>query len=188
MKEEKLKELLVRYYSGDTTSEEEFLLKEYFSGDDILPGYEAEKEIFRYYSTYERITAPSGKLESRILDAIDRFDEKQKLKSAFFERNRLIILSVAASLLILIGSYFFFLIKSEPKDTYDDPQIAYAVTKQILYNMSVNLNKGAEAMQHVSGTARTGLESIEQAANRISSQIGIVKNLDKIPKNGNRKK
>jgi hypothetical protein len=188
MKEEKLKELLERYYNGDTTSEEEYLLKEYFSGNNILPGYEAEKEIFRYYSADEKATAPSGNLESRILEAIDILEEKQKLKNAFFERNRLIILSVAASLLILIGSYYFFLYKTEPKDTYNDPQIAYAETKQILYDISVKLNRGTEALQHVARTAQTGLKSVVQSANLISSQIEIVENLDKILGNGNRTK
>jgi len=45
MKEEKLKQLLDRYYDGNTTSEEEKELKEYFSGTDIFPGYELKKKF-----------------------------------------------------------------------------------------------------------------------------------------------
>lgn len=188
MKEERLKELLERYYNGSTSVEEEYILKEYFSGNDILPGFEAETEIFRYFSGDEKTIFLADSLESRILESIDILEKKQKFKSSFFDRNRVAILSMAASLLILLGSYFFFIYNSEPKDTYNDPLIAYTETKRILYEVSVRFNRGTRALQNVAGAAQTGLESVEKSANLISDQIERVENLGKILNSENRGK
>lgn len=188
MKEEKLKELLERYYNGNTSDEEEFLLKEYFSGNDILPGYEAETEIFRFYSANERMAAPSDKLESSILDSIDYLEEDRKLKKSIFKRRRIIIISAAASLLILAGSYFFFISRTGPKDTYNDPRIAYAEAKRILYDVSVRLNRGTQTLQNTVKTAQKGLISVEKSANLISGQFEIIENIGKIIDKDDQKK
>jgi predicted Zn-dependent peptidase len=50
MTENRLKEILDKYYEGESSPEEELELKKYFSGNDVLKGYEAEREIFRQYS------------------------------------------------------------------------------------------------------------------------------------------
>ncbi len=55
MKEEKLRQLLNKYYDGNTSPGEEKELKQYFSGNAILPGYEAEKDIFRHYARSENV-------------------------------------------------------------------------------------------------------------------------------------
>ena len=107
MEENKLKELLDKYYDGDTTPEEELEIKRYFSGDDIFPGYEAEKEIFVYYSEMEKITVPSADFEMIIIKSLADL-EKIKLKN--IKRKRYITLfSAAATILIMIGSWLFLL-------------------------------------------------------------------------------
>jgi hypothetical protein len=178
MKEEKLKELLERYYNGDTSDEEEFLLRKYFLGNEVFPGYEAEKEIFSYYSGNEEAYAPSDDLEKRIIKSIDAIEGKHT-----FSRKRLILLSVAASLAILIGSYFFFINRSEPEDSFDDPQIAYVEAKRILFDISVRMNRGTMALQNVArinNAAAAGLESVEKSASLISGQIERIENLGKL--------
>lgn len=186
MKEEKLKELLERYYNGDTSQDEEFLLKKYFCGSDTLPGYDAEREIFRYFSCDEEVIKPSDDLESRILKSIDVLKTKQKHELHY--RRRLVILSMAASLLVLIGSYFFFIHETEPEDTFDDPQIAYAEAKQILYDVSDRLSRGTLVLQHVARTTQAGLESVEKSAKLLSDQIEIVEHPGKFLEKRDQKK
>jgi len=72
MKEEDLKRLIDRYYSGESTEEEEIALRDYFRKENIPEGYEAEKVIFGFYSEYEDIPEPSIGFEARILAGIDR--------------------------------------------------------------------------------------------------------------------
>ena len=122
MKEELLKELLEKYYNGDTSVEEELSLKEYFSGDEVHPGYEAEKEIFRLYSASEEITAPDDGLEARIKLAIDHLEEHQSKQTPVIRRYT--VMSIAAALLILVASYFMLKHHAEPEDTFSDPRLA----------------------------------------------------------------
>lgn len=172
MKENKLKELLNKYYEGETSSKEELNLKKYFSGNDVLPGYEAEKEIFSYYSGMEKIIVPSADFEMRIIKSVDDL-ERIKLKNN--NRRRYITLfSVAATILVIIGSWFFLLREREPADTFSDPSLAYIETMRVLNNVSVNLNRGTEALEpvfYLTGAARRGMRSVDRSLSAFSEGL-----------------
>jgi hypothetical protein len=144
MNEEELKRLIQKYYSGDSTEEEEDSLRVFFRRPDIPRGYEAEKVIFGYYDDSEAIPEPSHDFEAQILAAIDASEKKSG-------RRRFIIpvLSAAAGVLILFGAYFFFNVKTSPDDTYTDPHIAYMETVRILHDVSAQLNHSASALEPV---------------------------------------
>jgi hypothetical protein len=147
MKEEDLKRLIEKYYNGESTEEEEKTLRDYFNRNSFIKGYEAEKIIFSYYDESAEIPEPSHNFEAQILAAIDASDRKkgtQKLK-----RYLLPLLSAAAGLLILAGSYFFFINKADRQDTFSDPEIAYAETLKILRDISSQLNRGASTLEPV---------------------------------------
>ncbi len=181
MKEEKLKELLEKYYKGDTSQAEEAELRKYFSGNDIFEGYEAEKEIFRHYSSSEIMPVPSGDFEERIIRAIDDLEQNQSNKS--LRKRYLIILSAAASILMLIGSYFFFFHQTETEDTFSDPKLAYAETMRILNEVSVKLNKGTQALKPINkiqNATQTGIKSIDKSALIISKNLKRIKLFDQL--------
>jgi hypothetical protein len=180
MKEELLKELLEKYYNGETSIEEELRLKEYFSGKDVLPGYEAEKEIFRLYSASGQIAAPDDELETRIKIAIDHLEEPKMNRTPIIRRYT--VMSIAAGLLILIASYFMLKHHSEPKDTFSDPRLAYAETMKILTEVSYKLNKGTSALEPVRKVARaaqSGLGSVSKSASVLTGNLKQIRMLDK---------
>lgn len=144
MKTEDLNRLLEKYYDGGTSETEEQALRQFFLGNDIPEGYEAEKEIFGFYSACEKIPEPSADFEKRIMAAADR----SVSGSSIIKKRRLVysLVSAAAGLLILTGSYFFFMHRSEPADTFSDPDLAYAETMKILYNVSSKLNQGTRPL------------------------------------------
>jgi hypothetical protein len=147
MNKEELNRLLEKFYNGESTEEEEDLLKSFFSEDRIPQGFDSEKALFSYYSSSVIIPEPSADFESRILKRIDESDSRQKS-----ERNRtfaLWIMSTAAGFLILVASYFFFADKEGLEDTFNDPEIAYAETIKILMNVSAQLNKGTRSLEPV---------------------------------------
>jgi len=172
MEENKLKELLDKYYDGVTSPEEELELKTYFSGNNVLPGYEAEKEIFSYYSGMEKIIVPFADFEMRIIKSVD---DLERIKLINNKRKRYITLfSVAATILIMIGSWFFLLREREPADTFSDPTLAYAETMRILNNVSVNLNRGTEALKPVfnlTGTVGRGMRSVDRSLSAFSDGL-----------------
>ena len=173
-----IKQLLEKYYSGESTSGEEHLLKKFFSIGNVPPDLKADQEIFRYYMQISEIPEPSADFEKNIISAIEIED---KDLSRFRRRRMLVTLSgIAAAMLILGGSYFFFAGKSELRDTYTDPELAYAETMKILHEVSSRLNNGTKALGHLSDlqdeTSKT-METVSRSASLLEENI---KPLDKV--------
>jgi hypothetical protein len=145
MNTEELKKLLEKYYEGTTSESEELAIRKFFSKKNIPSEFEAEKEIFGFYSSLENIPEPSTDFEEKIMSAVNNSI------STSGEKRRFVIslLGAAAGVLILIGTYFFFVYQKQPRDTFSDPQLAYAETMKILYDVSSRLNKCTESLKPV---------------------------------------
>jgi hypothetical protein len=172
MKEEELKKLLEKYYNGYTSPGEEKELRKYFSENEMLPGFETEREIFCGMAELDRIPEPSYDFEERIIKAVDDIDVKHRRN--IFRKKYIPLLSAAATVLLLIASYFIIINKAEPRDTYSDPQIAYIETMKILNDISVKLNKGANALQPITkieSATDFSRKSLERSASIISGAL-----------------
>jgi hypothetical protein len=148
MTTEELNSLLAKYYSGESTEEDESLLKSFFNRDNIPEGFEAEKKIFSYYRNALEVPEPSSDFETRILAGIDEYEKENRSRK--LRKIILHLISTAAGLLILAGSYFFFINRNEPRETYSDPKTAYAETMKILMEVSSQMNRGTRALEPVS--------------------------------------
>jgi hypothetical protein len=180
MNVEELNRLLEKYYKGESTEEEEKTLREYFKENNVTEGYEAEKDIFGYFRTDREVPEPSFDFEARILAGIDASDSKRG--SQKIRKYVLLSLSAAAGLLVLAGSYFFLVSRTEPGDTFTNPEIAYAETMKILIDVSSQLNHGAQALEPVSKINEMTTKSFE-AINKSTRIIEKnLKNLDYIQK------
>ena len=147
MNEEELKRLIGKYYEGISTDEDEKALRSWFTENDAPEGYEAEKEIFGYYMDAAEVPEPSAGFEARIKKAIDNSDESRM--SYRVKRLLLPVFSAAAGLLILAGSYFFLIHRSDRGDTFSDPKLAYAETMKILMDVSAQMNHGTSPLKKV---------------------------------------
>jgi hypothetical protein len=184
MKEEDLKRLIDRYYSGESTEEEEIALRDYFKKGNIPEGFEAEKVIFGFYSESEDIPEPSIDFEARILAGIDA-SERQNA-SLKLKKYLLPLIGTAAGILLLAGSYFFFAGRAESSDTFKDPEIAYAETIKILREVSLQLNRGAQVLEPVgkmNEATKKSFETINRSARMVQKNLkslDYLKNSDKI--------
>jgi len=181
MKEERLKQLLEKYYSGDTSLDEERELRDYFSANDIYQGYKTEKDILSGYSKSEKTPVPSPGFEQRILMAVDDLEERQVKR--ILRKRFLPLLSAAATLLLLISSYFLYVYKAEPKDTFSDPQLAYAETVKILNEISLKLNRGTYMLQpitKINSAKQFSKRSIDRSALVISGGLQRIKSLSQL--------
>jgi hypothetical protein len=185
MKEEELKRLIEKYYSGESTEDEERTLREFFRRNKYIQGYEAEKVIFSYYAESAEIPEPSHDFEAQILAAIDASDRRKgtlKLK-----RYLIPLLSTAAGLLILTGSYLFFVNRAEKQDTFSDPELAYAETIKILRNVSSQLNHGALTLEPVSKInvmKNKSLQTMSKSAKIAGRNLGLFQRTMKLTKDG----
>jgi hypothetical protein len=175
MKEEELIRLIEKYYNCESTEAEESALRDHFNGNMTFKGYEAEKGIFVYYKSANKEPEPSVGFEDRIMAAVDSYDQKEesnKIRKFVFP-----YIGVAAGLLILVGSYFFFTQRNNAEDTFTDPEIAYAETCKILRDISSQLNQGTHNLEPVSKMNAIMTKSFD-AINR--SSVLIEKNLTNI--------
>ena len=179
MNSEEIKHLLQKYFDGDTTLEEEISLKNFFSGGDIPEELNVEKEIFKYFILSAEIPEPSADFEEKIFSAIGS-DDGNTVQSGRRRRLYMTLTGAAAGLLILAASYFFFTGGPEPRDTYSDPELAYAETMKILIDVSARLNKGTESLAQLNALkdeTRKSIETVTRSAALIEEKM---RPLDKI--------
>src|SRR4030042_2331679 len=186
MKEEKLKELLEKYYRGDTSLSEEEDLRRYFSGDSILEGFETEKKIFSHYAHSDVIPVPSSDFEERIKNAVSNLDSAQVSRS--LRKRYIYSFSSAAAVVLMIGSYLIFFNQAKSEDTFSDPRLAYTETMRILNEVSVKLNKGTTALKpiiNLQNATLTGIRTVAQSAMIISTNLNRIRLFDQLSTKGN---
>jgi hypothetical protein len=170
--------LLEKYYNGESSEKEEIVLKKYFEGDNIPSELETEKVLFNFYaaSASDKIPLPSPDLEERIISAIDL--SEMKIIAPARRQTLLMVMSAAAGLLILVGSYFILTRSIEPKDTFSDPQIAYSQAVRILYDISSQINKGTSTLDPIAKFGNTARKSIGTITKSTTLFEDNLRNLD----------
>ncbi len=180
MNADEIRQLLKKYYDAECTNEEEQRLKEYFAGDVVPEEMLYDKEIFRYYAKASDIPEPSADFGERIIASLDEYSRIKEINRR--KRFLLSVTGIAAGLAILLGAYFFFGSNSEPRDTYSDPEIAYAEAMKILKDVSGRLNHGTQALEHISmiqNATRKSLEVISEPATVIEHKMRPLGKLNK---------
>jgi hypothetical protein len=154
MDKKRIEKLIEKFYDGNTTIGEERLLENFFSQRDIPASMKAERDIFTFYTSSRNEDLPDDRLKQKIIQAI-----KSEGGDLSGNRRRMILMvsSIAASILILIGSFFLFIFPSGPglafsryKDTFDNPELAYIETQKTLLYVSEILNDGTRELNKLS--------------------------------------
>ena len=149
-----IKTLLEKYYNGESTLEEEQILYEYFIGDDVSSELEADKDIFLYNlderNKFQNMPDISGEIWNNIKKSDVHHISREKKMIYWAYR-------VAASLLVLLASYFFIKNQFDKNqngeyqiaDTYENPEEAYEATKQALLYVSEMMNSGTDHLEPI---------------------------------------
>lgn len=149
--------LLRKFYSGETTLEEEKALHDFFSvtTEVLPPELAADKEIFLLLSEEKEGGIPEDELHS-MLDEVTTGQGKQG--KVLPVRRMLYPLAAAAASLALILSVYLGYVHYRNKnpeqdlsDTYrDNPAMAYAETKRVLLYVSQQMNRGTGELSSLS--------------------------------------
>jgi hypothetical protein len=178
MELKEIKILLEKYYEGETSLEEEKILKVYFRNYEVPDELASDRVLFLHaLDESERIPMSSG-LQQKLEQWINHQDKGEA--SAKQIRLWYKVASVAAGIAIIFVCYLFISKEghqNKTKDTYTDPQIAYAQVKQTLLYISEQLNKGTKPLSQVS-KLNTGMEQFST----FSSFGSGLKQLDMVSK------
>lgn len=114
-------------------------------------------------SLYERdVKVPEG-LEKDLSDMIDSMDAAEKIISSGKSPARVAmtyIMSTAAGIILAIGIWMTLQTFRTPKDTFTDPELAYAEVQKALVTISEKMNPGLEKAQSAEMTLEKGKEKL----------------------------
>ncbi len=154
MDTDNIRQLLDRYYDGQTNEREEQELKDYFLQDDVPPQWATDQRLFR--QLYGADMPAIDGLEQRLSRQIDSWNRVEKATNRHARTISLRwIAGIAASLLLLFA--IGLLVDRQQKqaqyavqqDTFDDPRDAYAETQKALMMFSKSINKGLNKVENV---------------------------------------
>lgn len=187
MEQEKIKALLDRFFSGETSEEEEAQMREYLSDPAFSQLFPTEKE---YFSLNSSVPEPSEDFFKN-LEAVTRTEKKIYSRSPLLRYG----LSVAAGAALLLGSYLLFdyMRPREWSDTYNDPVLAMAEVRNILTTVSANMKTGTGPLSSmksmsIAPEAMKGLGRLNDAAGSSLVNLRYLNNLNTTSEsNGNEK-
>ena len=141
-----INDLLEKYWEGETTVEEENLIKSYFQKGDVAPEHQAFLPLFTFFNEQnnihytipdENIIAQKGRNSTPVIG---------------LPSSKKWIYAVAAVFGLITASWFLFRPSSDTTSTtayvneIEDPEEAYRVTMKALAMVSGKLNKGTESI------------------------------------------
>jgi hypothetical protein len=138
-----IKQLLEKFYAGDTEPEEERRLKDYFlNGEHADESLKKDRTLFRalYAEPYQAPEGVSARLEAT-LRRLDECERASRTRPLHRWAGR-----VAAVALLCLAIFFatFPDRRRAVADTYDNPEDAALMAEKTLLYVSTKLNKGIE--------------------------------------------
>lgn len=183
MRTEDIKQLLEKYYEGETSPAEEQILLEYFESDQVDSVLAEEGDVFISLHSQDSIEVPET-LEEELSSLIDDLEAKEETKHYSLplqpkKTNRFVLwaASIAACTAILV-SVFFVVNKPQQAtpqpmamhDTYTDPAEAYEEAEKALSIISLNFNKGLSKLSDANQQMSDANEIVSNSLNNIKTK------------------
>jgi len=170
----RIEALLEKYYRGETSTAEEGMLREFFASGNVPDHLLADAQLFGFFRTQQESDLP-GNLQVRLEDMLDK--KTERTIPAFSRRKYYWISGAAAVLLLLLALFMDSQIKKRPSlqatgDTFEDPYLAYAEAKRVLYFVSEKMSTGREPLQN--------LEKLESGKQFVQPVFSIGTGLQKL--------
>lgn len=145
----RIEQLLERYWSCETSVEEEKELRTFFSGDDIPEALRAYKDIFVYQSS-QREMKISPEFDARMQGLIEEAPVKIRKVSFIRKIYPLMRAAVVVGLFLALSNVVQHTMFKDDvpmdynydayTDTYTDPEVAYETVSSALMILSEGLN------------------------------------------------
>ncbi len=173
MEYKEIENILNRYLEGESTLDEESMLKEYFSRTGLPTEQRELQEMFRYFNEAEKQAAPPFDLSAELNRVIEN-EWKKETRNCF--RHVLYWAGGAAAVLILAIGIYQYQHKPEHivRDTFKDPKLAYLETKHALLLISRTMNRNSAHLKYLS--------KIDESFNHLKKVAEIEKVVNSVKK------
>jgi len=176
-----IRQILQKYFEGTSSEQEEQLLTDYFNSPAIDPEL---KEYQRFFAGLGELSGETRNemLEEEIMDYILEKEYREKTHYRWLWQT---VSGVAAALLIALLAVNLYSGGNQWKDTYSDPDQAYAEAATTLQLVAGYYQKGMEGLQPVktinkaSKPLNKSLNKLEKGFQEIQEIEGINKKLKK---------
>lgn len=174
----KIEKLIEKYYEGESTLDEEMILKDFFRSGDV-PSHLAEHASLFAWIDETSAEEADADFEIKLPDAEI---EKTRVVPLWKQRPLLSWVSgIAAGLIILAGLYF--MIDHQKTLKQREALMAYQQTQEALMLFSVNLNTGLEQVKKFSAFGE-GMDQVRTFSTFYKYQSIIINpDNDKSPQN-----
>jgi len=175
MKTKEVKQLLQRYFNGETTIEEERKLEAYFRSEEV------DKELEQYAEFFGGInelanSVDDSSIEDDVMNYILENESQEKKKYRWLWQT---VTGIAASIIIVIGGMLLYQQNDQNfEDTFENPEVAYAVAEDALEYMSAKYSKGLaelsnfDKLQTASQPLRKGVQPVNEFYENIENLNG----------------
>ncbi|RIJ46604.1 hypothetical protein D1614_18210 [Maribellus luteus] len=139
MKTEEVKILLQRYFDGESTDADERMLEAYFQSGEVAAEVAEYAEFFG--GIYELANlADDPTIEEDVMDYILENEHREKTR---YRSMWKVVTGIAASVIIVLGGFLLYQEQQKSfKDTFQDPDEAYAYATKTLEFVSGKYSKG----------------------------------------------
>src|SRR6187402_2659762 len=124
MDSSKLQQLLQKYWSGETTLEEEQLLKDHFQQAEVPEEFREVAAMFRYYEQTKKNALNDIAFDRTLIEKVTGKSKQGRMRSLVFNSMR-----IAAGVVVLMAAAWFIrkeirqTTPQEVVDTYNDPKL-----------------------------------------------------------------
>ncbi|NQU54653.1 MAG: hypothetical protein HQ522_19195 [Bacteroidetes bacterium] len=165
METKEIKQILQRYFNGESSLEDEKILEAYFQSGDVAD------EVVEYAEFFGGISELTGavddsQIEEDVMDFILENEHKEKTKYLGMWK---MVTGIAASIIIVLGGFLFYQQQQKPfDDTYENPEQAYAYAQQTLQFVSGKYSKGFaefsnfEKLQKANKSLKKGITPVNE--------------------------
>ena len=174
METERIKQLMERYFEGQSNRNEETQLHDYFASNKI------DAELLPYRVFFQGIeemkSKPDSKLEDELMDFILESEHREKTKLRYLWQSVSVVAAVVLIALLVVN---YSQNRSTWKDTYSDPNQAYVEASKTLQFVSEKYQKGLAQLRPLD-KVRQAVQPLDKGMNSVNKGFQEMKNLKQI--------
>lgn len=176
MESQRINILLQKYFEAESTLDEENELITYFTSGEID---EKLKMYIPMFSGMKKLSAEENTdLSDELMDYILESEHKEKVKYRWMWQ---MVTGIAASVIVVMLSVNYYNSRTQWKDTFTDPQQAYAEASKTLDFVAGKYNKGLAQLKPI-GKIENAIDPLNSGLIFLNKGFGSMKEVETLNK------